>query len=259
VKASEGAYVNVIVDQPGRGLSRTFSYLPPKSHPRRVRIGSYVLVPFGPQRLPGFVVGRSDEGPPVQAKRILGLLVDEPLFGETELRQAEWLAEEYYCSLGDALRCYLPPGSTRNVRRRVVLTTEAELGEVLRQIGSRAPSQRAVVEALFAAGGELSLEALAAELGAEPSSALRALEERGIAEVRRELGSPAASTKTRRMASRDNRSAAGGGARGSGRGWGAATSGRAERRGRRGAGPRRAGYGDPGGRSTSAGRTGPRR
>jgi primosomal protein N' (replication factor Y) len=200
VESARGAYINVIVDQPGRGLSRAFSYLPPRSDPERVRVGSYVLAPFGPQRLPGFVVGFADQAPPVQAKRILGLLVDEPLFSESDLRQAEWLADEYQCSLGDALRCYLPPGSTRNVRRRVMLTTEAEPGEALAMVGTRAPTQRAVLEALFAAGGELSLEALAGELGAEPSSALRALEERGLAEVRRELAPPGASAKTRRLA-----------------------------------------------------------
>jgi primosomal protein N' (replication factor Y) len=201
VKASDGAYVHVIVDQPGRGLSRAFSYLPPKADPERIRLGSYVLVPFGSRRMPGFVVGFSDEAPPVQARRIMGLLVDEPLFSETEYRQAEWLAGEYHCSLGDALRCYLPPGSTRHVRRRAVLTTEADLAHVLAALGPRAAAQRAVVEALFAAGGETSLEALAAEIGADPAAALRALAEGGVAEVRRELGRASAATKIRRVAS----------------------------------------------------------
>jgi len=200
VKPSDGAFVNVIVDQPGRGLSRAFSYLPPSSAPDRVQVGSYVLVPFGPRRMPGFVVGFSAEAPPVQARRIIGLLVDEPLFTERQLGQAQWLAEEYQCSLGDALRCYLPPGSTRNVRRRVLLTAAVDPAAVLAEIGRRAPAQRAVLEALRAAGGELSLEALTDALGAEPASALRALSERGVVEVRRELAPPSASIKTRRVA-----------------------------------------------------------
>jgi len=199
VKAMEGACINVIVDQPGRGLSRAFSYLPPKSEPERVRIGSYVLVPFGRQRLPGFAVGFAYEAPPIPLKHIAGLLLDEPLFSEPELREAEWLAREYCCSVGEALRCYLPPGVTRHVRRRALLTTDASLDEVLQRIGPRSAAQRAVAEALFAAGGELPLEALAAQLGSNPAGALRALEARGLAEVKRELGRPAASQRTRRV------------------------------------------------------------
>lgn len=200
MKASERIYVNVIVDQPGRSLARAFTYLPPQSNGERIRIGSYVLVPFGGQRLPGFVVGFSEEPPPVQAKRILGLLVDEPLFSETELDYAQWLATEYHCSLGEALRCYLPPGAARNIRRRVVLTTERPADELLALVTPRATTQKSILEALIQAGGELPLEVLSRMAGRAPESGLRALEKRGLVQVVRELGRPMASEKRRRVA-----------------------------------------------------------
>ncbi|MGQ9732667.1 MAG: primosomal protein N' [Candidatus Zipacnadales bacterium] len=199
MKLRDGLCVNVIVDQPGRELSRAFTYLPPRLQPERIQIGSYVLVPFGRQRLPAFVIGFTNDPPPVQLKPILGRLLDAPLFSAQQLEQARWLAQEYECSLGDALRCYLPPGSRRNVRRRVILTTTRPLDENMKYAGVRAPKQRAVVEALMAANGELTLEALRARLGSDPTSALRALEAQGVVELRRELARPVASRKTQRL------------------------------------------------------------
>jgi len=200
VAAPDEFFVDVVVDQPGRGLSRAFSYLPPKSDAERLTIGSYVLAPFGPQRLPGFVVGFRRERPPVKLRQIAGLLVDEPLFDEGDLREAEWLAHEYLCSLGDALRCYLPPGSARTIRRRAVLLSQEPLAALLEAVGPRAGLQRAIVEELYAAGGEAGLEALRASIGSDPSAALRSLRDRGIAELRRDLGAPGASVKRQRIA-----------------------------------------------------------
>ncbi|HJN15847.1 MAG TPA: primosomal protein N', partial [Armatimonadota bacterium] len=199
--AREGAVINVIVDQPGRGLDRAFSYLPPKSAPERIEIGSYVLVPFGRRQLPGFVVGSTDEQPEFALKRIAGPLLDDPVFNERQLAEAEWLAEEYDATLGDALRCYLPPGSTRNIRRRAVMLTDAPLATIRQMIGGRSRKQLEVVEALRAAEGEMSLDALKSKLGSDPTSALRSLEDKRIAAIRRDLTPPSAQLKVQRFAS----------------------------------------------------------
>jgi len=195
VAGYDGPFVDVIVDQPGRGLSHAFSYLPPKSDADRLAIGSYVLVPFGPQRLPGFVVGFRQERPPVRLKEIAALLVDEPLFSGTDLEEAEWLAAEYLCSLGDALRCYLPPGVARTIQRRVVLVSDEPVEALVEAVGPRASLQQAVIRALCEAGGEMALEALRAALGRDPMAAVRGLQARGIAELRRELAAPGAAEK----------------------------------------------------------------
>ena len=197
----DGACIDVIVDQPGHGLARAFSYLPPKSGPERIHIGSYVLVPFGRRQMPGFVVGFRTQLPEFSLKRISSLLLDDPVFSERQLEEARWLALEYHCSLGDALRCYLPPGTTRNIRRRAVLLSDAPLGTLLQMIGGRSARQREVVETLRQAGGEMGLDALKSAIGADPTSALRTLEERGVAALKRDLAPPIASEKTRRYAS----------------------------------------------------------
>jgi len=199
VAEHDGPFVDVIVDQPGRGLSQAFSYLPPESDADGLAIGSYVLVPFGPQRLPGFVVGFRRERPPVKLKQIAGLLVDEPLFSEVDLEEAEWLAAEYLCSLGDALRCYLPPGVARTIQRRVVLVSDQPVEALVALAGPRATLQHEVIRALHEAGGEMGLEGLRAAIGRDPRAAVRGLQARGIAQLRRELAAPGAAGKQRRV------------------------------------------------------------
>lgn len=202
-------YAQVLIDRPGRSLDRAFSYLVPDGLQDRMRVGSYVLVPFGKQQLPGFVIALTDQAPPgVRLRTVLGLLLDYPLFDADTLALAEWLAREYVAPLADALRLLLPPGSSRKTRRVVSTTAEGTQRGLLIHL-KRAPRQQAVLRELQDAGGELQFEALWKALqqhDAEitPSmleSAVAALAQRGYVVVRRELQRPTAQALERQVAS----------------------------------------------------------
>ena len=73
--------------------------------------GWRVVVPFGSSDTEGFVLEiresvSNDEMPSL--KSIRDVPDDEPWFDEEMLETAKWLSEYYVCSLGEALRLFIP-------------------------------------------------------------------------------------------------------------------------------------------------------
>jgi|LSQX01.2.fsa_nt_gb primosomal protein N' (replication factor Y) len=191
-----GRFAQVIVDQPAQDLDREFSYSVPAHLEEALQVGSHVLVPFGRRRLAGWVTGFATIRPDFRVREIISLLVDEPVFDERGLALARWISEHYLCPLRDALRCLLPPGAGRDPETLISLT-DAGRGIPASAL-AQAPRQQQVLAALQSLEGETPLEALVGALEAQDAtvtrpvvmSALRSLEERGLADVRRVLGGP---------------------------------------------------------------------
>lgn len=187
-------YAHVVVDQGGRDLDREFTYHVPAHLEEQLEVGSYVLVPLGPRRLPGWVTGFTRERPDFRTRPIAELLVDDPVLDERGVALARWMAEHYLCSLRDALRCLLPPGSGRDVCTHVA--AEAD-GAAAAEVLARAPRQRQVFEAVVEAG-EIELDELVDALRGEDesvtrsvvNSALGTLRDRGLVSVHRTLDRP---------------------------------------------------------------------
>ena len=77
---------------------------------RSACLGRRVSAPFGRREATGFVVGESDSCalPAAQLKRITKTLDEEPLFDESSVELARWLAGMYFCGQGEALAAMLP-------------------------------------------------------------------------------------------------------------------------------------------------------
>ncbi len=111
---------------------------------------------------------------------------------------AEWLADEYVCSLADALRVLLPPGGSRKPTKVVALTERGRHPGAPQEL-QRAPRQRDVLQLAQELGPECEADRLLVELrrldpkatATSLDSALSSLQERGFLEVRRELQRPA--------------------------------------------------------------------
>jgi len=172
-----------------------------------VCVGSYVLVPFGSQRLPGYVIGFTDRRPPAQLKSIIRLIVDQPLFSRQQLKLAEWVAQRYNSSLADALRCVMPPGR----RRRSITTirlTEAGQQENNRAQVARAPRQAQLLSILQRLSEPVLLDNLVEQVQAEGKgfsrsavlSALRGLQEKDLVSLERRLSRPPVGPVTQQVA-----------------------------------------------------------
>lgn len=135
-------FVELAFNLPVRKL---FTYSVPEG--MEPAVGCRAAAPFGARSLTGLVTGLRDSPPEgVGEIREVRRVVDEkPLFGETTLDLARWMARMYMCSLGEALFSMLPGG------RRESETDELPLDEEPRGY-ELAPQQRAAIDAITARG-----------------------------------------------------------------------------------------------------------
>ncbi|MGD8237724.1 MAG: primosomal protein N' [Armatimonadota bacterium] len=184
-------YAQVLVDEPARSIERAFTYDIPPGLKDAMAVGSYVLVPFGRRRVPGYVVGFATERPPMALKQIAALLSDAPLFGANTVALCEWIAEQYHATLVDAVRCAAPRGLTHRVRRRLRLRDPEEAEARIAELEKRAPLQARLVGALRDRGDAADYRALRLALrGKNASGPLRALIEKGLVAESYELEAP---------------------------------------------------------------------
>lgn len=115
------AYAEVIVSLPVPG---SFHYVIPDG--MVLEIGHRVLVPFGPRRVTGFVIG-VDDAPPEdieleKVKAVAERLDVEPLVPQTLLDLATFTADYYLATPGEVLKTALPPGFTAASKATLIIT-----------------------------------------------------------------------------------------------------------------------------------------
>ena len=123
-------YVLVAINLPVKNLFRQFIYGLPDSMGQAGE-GWRVVVPFGPQKVEGFIVRDFDreealallqkENPGFsldKMKEVTAVLGTRPWFSEEMMGTAKWLAGYYMCSLAEAMRLFIP-GKT-SIRRKPV-------------------------------------------------------------------------------------------------------------------------------------------
>jgi primosomal protein N' (replication factor Y) len=173
--------LEVAVTLPLRG---TFTYRDPRRGAGRVAIGTQVVVPFGRRTVTGFVVGHAAAASG-ELKDIEEVVAGEPAFDDAMIAFCRWVADYYYAPLGEVLRAALPQGEKAESVRAVRLTDAGRAsleGGQRSLLGPEDAGGHPVLRALAAAGGELSLRALARALPRGPQQLAR-LAEQGFVEV----------------------------------------------------------------------------
>jgi primosomal protein N' (replication factor Y) len=107
----------------------------PKAPQLLAGIGFRVIAPLGRRNAVGFVVEESDVCPidPGLLKTIIKIIDKETLFGANTVELARWVADMYFCSLGEALGTMLPTArrSAREVDPAVSESAGAEIAEFI--------------------------------------------------------------------------------------------------------------------------------
>ena len=187
-------YADVLPD-PGRALSQLFTYRVPEHLESAVRVGAQVIVPFGPREVVGVVAGLREDTDRQNLKDVEAVLEDAPALPDDALPLARWIAEYYLCELGDALRPFLPEGTTYRIGRKLRLTGKDIPPEVRAH-----PEAGVVVRRLEGADREVGLEALRRDLGpAQIARALRLLKSRALIAERATLLPPRARARQVRV------------------------------------------------------------
>ncbi len=114
----------VIVNIPTRSIDKPFSYLIPP-HLQCIDVGWRVLVPFGNRKVEGFVIALADESPE-GLKTVLDVLDTYAWFNANMIETAKWLSTYYLCSLGEALRLFVPGQSGIRTQKAFKAPDEAD-------------------------------------------------------------------------------------------------------------------------------------
>jgi primosomal protein N' (replication factor Y) len=95
-----GNFAEVVLDIP---LNKKFHYKIPPSFVNQVEIGKRVKVPFGGRTVVGYCVGLTNISDVKTLKDIIHVIDATPILNSKMLAVAEWMADFYFCGLGEAL------------------------------------------------------------------------------------------------------------------------------------------------------------
>lgn len=185
----KGSYADVIIDISHESVDRPFSYRIPEALAGRIAPGSCVVVPFGgknQERL-GYVISITDTPgcAPERMKEILRLSEKEAFAGNSQIRLAAWMKEQYGSTMIAALKTVLPAKQkTRQLmhRRIVSVLPREELSAYTEECRRKKQNARLrLLEALMLKG-ELVYEQTVKELRISAET-IKGLCEKGVVKV----------------------------------------------------------------------------
>ncbi len=160
-------FVEVAVPLP---IDHLFTYRVPPGEEDRAVAGTRVLVPFGPRKITGLIVGLVNASPLVgrEVKTVHAFLDDGPYVTPRHLAFLSAAARECLAPLGEMLRAALPRGLPRK-ESPPVPRTETFFRSAGNKTGLTMTPKQGLVHATVEAAGEISASDLAARIpgGAE--------------------------------------------------------------------------------------------
>ena len=102
-------YVDVLVELKTKKIDKTFSYLVPSNLIDKIKLGIRVIVPFGKQKLEGFVLGIKKElNEEYEIKSIIDVVDNETILNEELLSIGKYISKKTMCNLISAYQTMLP-------------------------------------------------------------------------------------------------------------------------------------------------------
>lgn len=114
-KKKNTGYCRIVLRDSKRSFDREYTYLIPDNLQDRIRIGSWVEVPFGSGNrfAEGYVTALlSQTDADYRLKPVFKLLSDNPVLLPDQLHLAIAMRSRYLCTYGDALKCMVPAAVT---------------------------------------------------------------------------------------------------------------------------------------------------
>lgn len=99
----------VLVEIKAKNIDKTFSYLIPNELKEKIKVGIRVLVPFGKQKLEGFVLNINGyQKTEYNLKSIISLVDENPVLNEEMLELGKYISKKTLCNLITAYQTMLP-------------------------------------------------------------------------------------------------------------------------------------------------------
>lgn len=182
----------VFVELTNQKVNKPFHYEIPDELKEKIKVGSRVLIPFGPRRIEGYVTFLPEETDYPKLKSILKVLEDDPVLSPVMIELAFWMSQYYLTSMSKVLQTMLPvalrpaKGDHKRVKikKQKVIEFAVPLEKVpieIAQLAVKAPKQALILQRLLAQH-PLSESQLLEETKASPAS-LKSLLEKGLIEI----------------------------------------------------------------------------
>lgn len=102
-------YADILVELKAKGIDKTFTYLIPDTLKNKVSIGKRVLVPFGKQKLEGFVLNiYNQKDIDYELKEIIEVIDENPVLNKEMLELGKYISKKTLCNLISAYQTMLP-------------------------------------------------------------------------------------------------------------------------------------------------------
>jgi primosomal protein N' (replication factor Y) len=193
-------YAEVNVDIPSYSIDKPFHYIIPDKFKGIIKPGMRVIVPFGPRKVEGYVLGFVD-APEVEVhelKAIEEILDSFPMLTQDLLNLSKWMAQRYVCTQAEVLRCILPTGIRFESVEVAKVSEEQDYVDTNLQ---RAPKQAEILKLLREKGGEMEVGEIGEVLGmSSPRGPLLRLQSKGFITLKREWRTPKARPMLRKFA-----------------------------------------------------------
>ncbi len=121
---------SVIVDVPTKQTDRAFDYLIPDQLTGTIQPGMRVIVPFGPRKIQGFVIGLKTESEFSKLREIIEPMDLEPVLNKELLELGDWLTESTLCFKISAYQVMLPAAFKAKYEKKVKLANESVLTDL---------------------------------------------------------------------------------------------------------------------------------
>lgn len=150
-------YADVLVQYGVKSLDRTFTYRIPEELRSEIKIGMKVFVPFGANKINGFVINISNEEPTTPLKDIISIVTKELKLNEELLELGKYVKEKTLCSLITAYQTMLPTSLKVNNKkesyalRKTYIKINKSEEEILTYINNntRSKKQNEILERLL--------------------------------------------------------------------------------------------------------------
>ena len=114
---------DIFINIPVKTIATSYTYIIPDSL-SFLNAGCRVIVPFGSRKIEGFIIRiyQSENSAEHSLKEIIEAIDSEPYFTDKIMQTAYFIADFYLCSLGEALRLFIPGKNSikiRNVYRTI--------------------------------------------------------------------------------------------------------------------------------------------
>ena len=119
---------NVLTEIGVEALNKTFSYKIPEVLKDKIKVGSRVLIPFGPQKIEGFVLSienLNEENLNYKLKNIIDVVDDFPVLNEELLELGKYISKTTYSTLINAYQVMLPTALKAKEKNKVSIKTKS--------------------------------------------------------------------------------------------------------------------------------------